>query len=74
VVVLVAAALLGGSVMFAVLWPCGDLTACIGAPFGGSALALLAGLLLAFIRTRGEQKQERRMQAPHETPKTAASV
>jgi hypothetical protein len=58
---LLAAALLGGLITFAVLWPYGALIAIVGAPFGGSALALLAGLLLAFLRTRVERQAKRRV-------------
>jgi hypothetical protein len=48
-------ALIGGFVTVVVLWPYGAFLAFISAPFGGSFLALLAGLLLTFL----ERKQER---------------
>ena len=70
--ILMVAALMGGSVTLATLWPYGVLTALIGAPFGGSLLALLAGLLLAFLRTKAEQRQERSIQAPQNEVKAAA--
>jgi hypothetical protein len=59
VILLVVAAWIGGSVTFAALWPYGALTALLSAPFGGSFLALIAGLWLAILRTRAERKQER---------------
>ena len=52
-------ALIGASVTFALLWPHGAFLALVSAPFGGSFLALLAGLLLTFL----ERKQERSIQA-----------
>jgi hypothetical protein len=52
-------ALIGGSVTFALLWSYGAFLALVGALFGGSFLALLAGLLLAFL----ERKQEHSIQA-----------
>lgn len=55
---LLVAALLGGFVTFAILLPYGILTALVGAPFGGSFLTLLAGLLLALLRTRAERSVE----------------
>ncbi len=53
---LLVAALLGGVVTFAMLLPYGVLTAFVGAPFGGSFLTFLAGLLLALLRTRAERR------------------
>ena len=50
-------ALIGGSVTFALLWSYGAFLALVGALFGGSFLALLAGLL-TFL----ERKQERSIQ------------
>jgi hypothetical protein len=50
-------ALIGASVTFALLWPHGAFLALVSAPFGGSFLALLAGLL-TFL----ERKQERSIQ------------
>ena len=47
------AALIGGVITFAALWPYGFLLALVATPFGGSILALLAGLALAFQRTSG---------------------
>ena len=55
---LLVAALLGGFVTFAIFLPYGILTALVGAPFGGSFLTLLAGLLLALLRTRAERSVE----------------
>jgi len=52
-------ALIGASVTFALLWPYGAFLALVSALFGGSFLALLAGLLLTFL----ERKQERSIQA-----------
>jgi hypothetical protein len=71
-IVLLVAALIGGLGTFAVLLPYGVLTALICAPFGGSFLTLIAGLLLAFVRTRAERKHERSVQAPLEKPRAAA--
>jgi hypothetical protein len=50
-------ALIGGFVTVVVLWPYGAFFALVSAPFGGSFLALLAGLL-TFL----ERKQERSIQ------------
>ncbi len=55
-ILLLVAALLGGFMTMAVLWPHGALVALACAPFGGSLLALMAGLLLAFLRTRAERQ------------------
>jgi hypothetical protein len=52
---LLVATLLGGFITFALLWPYGILVALVGAPFGGSFLCLMAGLLLALLRTRAER-------------------
>jgi hypothetical protein len=54
-------ALIGASVTIVVLWPYGAFLALVSAPFGGSFLALLAGLPLTFL----ERKQERSIQASH---------
>ncbi len=56
-IVLLVAALVGGVVSLAVLWPYGALTAFLGAQLGATFLALTAGLLLAFLRTKAEPKQ-----------------
>ncbi len=56
-IVLLAAALVGGVVSFAVLWPHGALAALLGAQLGATFLALTAGLLLAMLRTKAEPKQ-----------------
>ena len=56
-IVLLAAALVGGLVSFVVLWPYGILTALIGAQLGATLLALTAGLLLALLRAKAEPKQ-----------------
>ena len=71
-IVLLAAALIGGLVTFAVLVPDGVLIALLGAPFGGSFSTLVAGLLLAFVRTRAGRKQEQSVQASLERSKAAA--
>jgi hypothetical protein len=52
---LLVTALSGGFVTFVMLLPYGILTALVGAPFGGSLLAFMAGLLLALLRTRAER-------------------
>jgi hypothetical protein len=57
-VLLLVAALLGGFATFAMLLPYGILVALLGAPFGGSLLCLMAGLLLALLRTRAERGVE----------------
>ncbi|MBB4041553.1 small-conductance mechanosensitive channel [Microvirga flocculans] len=54
-ILLLVAALLGGSFTFAMLLPYGILSAFIGAPLGGSFLCLLAGLVLALLRSRVER-------------------
>ena len=56
-IVLLAAALVGGLVSFTALWPYGALAAILGAQLGATFLALAAGLLLASRRVRVEQKQ-----------------
>ncbi|GEO18732.1 hypothetical protein [Microvirga aerophila] len=71
-IVLLAAALIGGLVTFAALPPFGVLIALLGAPFGGSFSTLIAGLLLAFVRTRAERKQVHSAQASLEKPRAAA--
>jgi hypothetical protein len=52
---LLVAALLGGSITFTMLLSYGIFPALAGAPFGGSILTLMAGLFLAFVRTRAER-------------------
>jgi hypothetical protein len=64
---LLVAALLGGLVTFAMLLPYGVLTALVGAPFGGSFMTLMAGLLLAFLRTRAERSIEPASDTPTAT-------
>jgi hypothetical protein len=61
-VLILPAALIGSSVTFALLWPYGAFLALISAPFGGSFLAILAGLLLAFVE---RQERKRSIQASH---------
>lgn len=39
-------AIVGAGVAFFVLWPCGVLVACIGAPFSGGVFAALAAVWL----------------------------
>lgn len=56
-IVLLAAALVGGLGSFVVLWPYGALAALLGAQFGATFLALMAGLLLALRRAKAERKQ-----------------
>lgn len=56
-IVLLAAALVGGLGSFVVLWPYGALAALLGAQLGGTFLALVAGLLLASRRAKAERKQ-----------------
>jgi heme A synthase len=66
---LLVAAFLGGLMTFVVLLPLGVLTALVAAPLGGSLLTLMAGLLLAYLRT----KAERRVEPTSNTP-TAADM
>jgi VanZ family protein len=73
-IVLLTAALIGSLTTFAVLLPFGVLTALLSAPFGGSFLTLIAGLLLAFVSPRAERKQERSVQASLEKPKETVRV
>jgi hypothetical protein len=56
-IVLLAAALAGGLMSFAVLWPYGALAALLGAQLGATFLALTAGLFLALLRAKAELKQ-----------------
>jgi hypothetical protein len=58
VALLLVAALLGGFITFVMLLPYGILTALVGVPLGGSFLTLMAGLLLALLRTRAERSVE----------------
>lgn len=46
-IVLLYAAMLGGTVIFALLWPYGFLYAVIGAPFGASILVAATAMYLA---------------------------
>ncbi len=69
---LFVAALIGGASTVAVLWPYGAVLALASAPFGGSCLALLAGLLLALRRKKAARKQEPQFEAPHQEPRMAA--
>jgi hypothetical protein len=57
-VILLVAALLGGFTTLIVLLPHGMLVALVGALFGGSFLTLMAGLLLAYFRTKAERQIE----------------
>ncbi len=50
VIVLMAAALVGGFATLIALWPLGPIIALASAPFGGSLLALVAALLVALRR------------------------
>jgi hypothetical protein len=49
------AALIGGLISFALLWPYGAAIALISMPFGGSLLVLLAAVL---VRMRASSKAE----------------
>ena len=62
-IVLLAAALLGGLFGFAVLWPYGVLVALVGAQLGATFVMFMAGLLIAFQRAKAERTQERRVEA-----------
>ena len=62
-IVLLAAALVGGVVSFAVLWPYGALSALLGAQLGATFVMFMAGLLIAFQRAKAERAQERRVEA-----------
>ncbi len=62
-IVLSAAALLGGLFSFAVLWPYGVLVALVGAQLGATFVMFMAGLLIAFQRAKAERTQERRVEA-----------
>ena len=68
-IVLLVAALAGGMITFAGLLPYGALIALISMPFGGSLAALLAGLLLAVLRSQAE----RRAEAEPDTQRKAAA-
>jgi hypothetical protein len=70
-VVLIVAAILGGLSTFALLFPYGALAAFIGAPFGGSFLALVVGMLMAFRSARAERRQEQSHGAPLEKRKAS---
>ena len=56
-IVLLAAALVGGLVSFAVLWPYGILTALVGAQLGATFLAFLVCPVLASRGSKAERKQ-----------------
>ena len=62
-IVLSTAALLGGLLSFAVLWPYGALIALIGAQLGATFVMFMAGLFIAFQRAKVERTQERRVEA-----------
>jgi membrane protein implicated in regulation of membrane protease activity len=59
-ILLLVAAIVGGLVTLVVLWHYGVITALIGATFGGSLSALLAGLVLALRRAMAERKRRSR--------------
>ena len=61
-IVLSAAALIGGLFSFAVLWPYGALVALTGAQLGATFVMFMAGLLTAFRRAKTERTQERRVE------------
>jgi hypothetical protein len=71
---LLVAALLGGVMTFAVLLPYGILTALLAAPFGGSLLTLMAGVLLAYLRTRAERPVEAAANTPSATHVTRSAT
>ena len=52
------ASLLGSFITTAAILPYVFLVALASAPFGGSLLAFIAGLLLAFLRTRAERSAD----------------
>ena len=56
-IVLLAAALLGGLLGFTVLWPYGAVTALLGAQLGASSLAFLICPVLALRRAKVQRKQ-----------------
>jgi hypothetical protein len=58
-IVAISVSFIGAFITTTLLWPYGPLLALISAPFGGSFLALLAGLLLTFRK----RKQERSIPA-----------
>ena len=71
-IVLLAAAVVGGVASFTMLWPYGVLTALLGAQLGGTFLLLVAGLLIALQRSKAEQGQERKVPANLDEQKAAA--
>jgi hypothetical protein len=56
-VLIVLTALIGAGSTFAALLPFGIVASLLGAPFGGSFAALLAGILIAALRTIRERSQ-----------------
>jgi hypothetical protein len=56
-IVLLAAAFVGGLLGFTVLWPYGAVTALLGAQLGASSLAFLICPVLALRRASVERKQ-----------------
>ena len=56
-IVLLAAALLGGLLGFTLLWPYGAVTALLGAQLGASSLAFLTCPVLALRRANVERKR-----------------
>ena len=56
-IVLLAAALVGGLMGFVLLFPYGALAALLGAQISASLLTLAAGLLLGFLRAKAGGKQ-----------------
>ncbi len=71
-ILLIAAAIVGGPITVALLWPYGLAVALLGAPFGASFLALIAGLLLAGSRAKAKRKLNRTNDLPAEGPTAAA--
>jgi hypothetical protein len=80
-IVLMAAAFVGGLTTFVALWPLGWLIALAGVPFGGSFLALMVAVLLALrdshaakarseerLRTSGQILPLRHHLKEHQTP------
>ena len=56
-IVLLAAALVGGLLGFTLLWPFGAVTAILGAQLGASSLAFLICPVLALRRAKVQRKQ-----------------
>jgi hypothetical protein len=66
-ITLLIAALIGGVATFVGLWSQGFLIALLCAPLGGSFAALLAGMLLAYVRSRQRSRAEYRLKELEES-------